>query len=260
MASTTAPNLSPFLKSLVSSDRPTRDTALSSLQTYLSTPARTFTPLDLLKIWKSLFYCVFHTDRPLPQQRLCRSLTSLLQTLPEDTFLGFVRAFWITMAGQWSAIPGLRLDKYLLLCRCYVQGAFQCLATKGWEEGLVEGYLRVVEEVPLSTGMEAVDGSMGAKVPDGLRYHVLDVWVDGLEGQEEGMPEGMLERVLGPVQRLAREGKTKVLRQRAKEALRDERLQQWTVEASAAGGGAEVIQDKCDQNETGDEEWGGFGD
>lgn len=164
------------------------------------------------------------------------------------------------MAGQWSAIPGLRLDKYLLLCRCYVQGAFQCLAMRGWEEGLVEGYLRVVEEVPLSTGMETVDGNMGAKVPDGLRYHVLDVWADGLEGHEEGLPEGMLERVMGSVQRLAREGKTKVLRQRAKEALRDERLQQWTVGASAAGGGAEVIQDKCVQNETGDEEWGGFGD
>jgi len=260
MVSNTPPDLSPFLKSLVSSDRPTRDAALSSLQTYISAPFQTFTPLDLLKIWKSLFYCVFHTDRPLPQQRLCRSLTSLLPTLPEDTFLGFLRAFWITMAGQWSAIPGLRLDKYLLLCRCYVQGAFQCLATKGWEAGLVEGYLRVVEEVPLSTGLEAADGNMGGKVPDGLRYHVLDVWVDGLEGQEEGMPQAMLERVVGTVQRLAMEGKTKVLREKAKEALRDERLSQWTGGFSAAGDGAEVLHDECDHHETCDEEWGGFGD
>lgn len=164
------------------------------------------------------------------------------------------------MAGQWSAIPGLRLDKYLLLCRCYIQGAFQYLATQEWEEELVEGYLRVVEEVPLSTGMEAVDGDIGAKVPDGLRYHVLDVWVDGLEGQEEGMLEGMLERVMGPVQRLAREGKTKVLRERAKEVLRDERFKQWTVGAGAVGGRVELLQDECDRDETGDQEWGGFGD
>lgn len=164
------------------------------------------------------------------------------------------------MAGQWSAIPGLRLDKYLLLCRCYTQGAFQYLVTNAWEEELVETYLRMVEEVPLSTGMEAVDGNMGGKVPDGLRYHVLDVWVDGLEGQEEGMPEEMLERVMGPVQRLARDGKTKVLREKAKEALTDERLKQWTVGAGAAGGEAELLQDGCDPDEMGDQEWGGFGD
>lgn len=164
------------------------------------------------------------------------------------------------MAGQWSAIPGLRLDKYLLLCRYYIQGAFQYLATKGWGEELVETYLRIVEEVPLSTGMEVVDGNMGGKVPDGLRYHVLDVWVDGLEGREEGLPEGMLERVMGPVQRLAREGKTKVLRERAKEALRDERLMQWTVGAGAARGEAELLPDGCDPDETDGQEWGGFGD
>jgi len=97
-------------------------------------------------------------------------------------------------------------------------------------------------------------------VPDGLRYHVLDVWVDGLEGQEERMPEGMLERVMGPVQRLAREGKTKVLRERAKEALRDERLKQWMVGAGAAGGGAELLEKKCGLDEISDEEWGGLGD
>ena len=38
-------------------DRPTREEALSSLQAYLCC-GRTFTSLDLLKIWKGLFFCM----------------------------------------------------------------------------------------------------------------------------------------------------------------------------------------------------------
>lgn len=58
------------------------------------------------------------------------------------------------------------------------------------------------------------------KVPDGLRYHVLDIWVDGLLECDDSLNRGVLE----PVQRLAKEGKTKVLRTRANNVLVDERL------------------------------------
>lgn len=61
------------------------------------------------------------------------------------------------------------------------------------------------------------------KVGDGLRYHVLDVWVDGLlaaDGWESGMDGG----VMRPVEALASGGGTKTLRSRAKGALEDSRL------------------------------------
>lgn len=65
-------------------------------------------------------------------------------------------------------------------------------------------------------------------MPDGIRYHVLDVWVDGLVGVEgwEGLG------VMGPVERLGREGLTRVLRERARGVLGDERL----VEEGDGGG------------------------
>lgn len=157
------------------------------------------------------------------------------------------------MASQWSAIPGLRLDKYLLLCRCYVQEAFTYLAQRGWEDALVERYLGVLEEGVMSTGREG----KGGQVPDGLRYHVLDVWIDGIEGQVEGMPEG---RVMRPVDMLAREGKTKVLRERAKEVLADERLTEWMGEAKATNGKVDVLRGQGHGEDMGDEEWGGLDD
>ena len=66
---------------------------------------------------------------------------------------------------------------------------------------------------PLSAG----DG----KVPDGVRYHVLDVWVDGLMETDGWERQDVME----PVERLRREGRTKVVRERARTVLQDERLQ-----------------------------------
>lgn len=67
---------------------------------------------------------------------------------------------------------------------------------------------------PLSVG--------DAKVPDGLRYHVLDVWVEEFV-KVEGW-EGVPEIVMGPIKGLGNEGRTKVLRTRAREVLMDTRL------------------------------------
>lgn len=58
------------------------------------------------------------------------------------------------------------------------------------------------------------------KVPDGVRYHVLDVWNDGLV-ETEGWED---TEVMRPVKRLRAEGRTKVVRERAGEVLGDERL------------------------------------
>ena len=69
---------------------------------------------------------------------------------------------------------------------------------------------------PLSNG----EGEQ-TKVPDGMRYHVLDVWAEELiKGIEDtGGGEGEGEAFMEPVRALEREGKGKVLRRRAGEVV-----------------------------------------
>jgi hypothetical protein len=66
-------------------------------------------------------------------------------------------------------------------------------------------------------------------VGDGVRYHMLDVWVDEIEGVLEG-PRALRERVVGelrrPVGGLAERGRSKVMKERAGEALGDERWEE----------------------------------
>ncbi|CAF9909907.1 hypothetical protein IMSHALPRED_008503 [Imshaugia aleurites] len=238
----------PFVKQLAANDRPTREKALSSVQTYLCS-GRTFTTIELLKIWKGLFFCIFHTDRPIPQQRLSKSLASLLLPLPTTLFLPFLHAFWKTLIQYWSQIPSLRLDKYLYLLRQYVAYSFTYLQQHAWNGELVLGYLDLLEGVYSGKSEDGV-GALSAgdgKVPDGVRYHVLDVWVDGLV-ETEGW-EGV--GVMRPIERLGIKGRTKVVRERAKGVLGDERLQ--GIVERIGDGGEEHGGDE-------EEEFGGFAD
>ena len=156
-AATTAQPNNPFIKQLASSgtvsllstsprqkltqisDRRLRDQALSSLRTYLSR-SKPFSALDFLKLWKALFFCMWMSDKPLTQQRLARDLADLVTVLKgHENFLGFVDAFWKTMAREWSGIDALRMDKFLYLVRCYVGKGFEVVSAKQWgDAGLIE--------------------------------------------------------------------------------------------------------------------------
>ncbi|KAI4197862.1 MAG: hypothetical protein LQ346_002876 [Caloplaca aetnensis] len=254
---------SPFVKQLASSDRPTREKALESLRTYLSSN-RQFTDIELLKLWKGLFFCLWHTPTPIPSQTLCTSLSTLLLALPAPPFAPFLRAFWITIISNYTSIPSLRLDKYLLLMRHYVRASFQYLKSSKWDRGMMEGWRNVMEGRSEGKERDGIErGEAGdelgplspgnMKVPDGVRYHVLDVWVDelvGVVGEDEGVGNEIGGMLMEPVARLQREGKGKIVKQRAREVLEDERVEEWMV----------AEKDKDVKSGSGEEEWAGFGD
>ncbi|MCJ1284699.1 hypothetical protein MMC26_004035 [Xylographa opegraphella] len=235
----------PFVKQLASSDRPTREKALDSLRTYL-TSSRTFTDLEILKLWKGLFFCMWHSDRPIPQQRLALALSQLLLPLPISLFIPFLRAFWTTMSREWTSIDALRMDKFMRLVRYYVDAAFTYLSNHSWDVDLLEAYLDLVEAIPLSP--------TNLKVGDGLRYHVLDVWVEELS-QVDAKREGQcpVEELMRPVRALERNGRTKMVRERARDCLADDRLKDWR---NSVGQG-DAVDDPNDDSE-GEDEWDGL--
>ncbi len=122
----------------------------------------------------------------------------------------------------------------------------------------MEGYLDLLasDVGPLSKGL-----GEQRKVPDGIRYHVLDVWVEELREvvKENEREEKKGEVMMGIVRGLAREGLGKFLRQRAKECVREwEDGRQTNEEADR--------KNKTEGERTGngspgdDEEWDGFED
>ncbi|KAJ5744520.1 hypothetical protein N7533_009390 [Penicillium manginii] len=305
----------PFVRDLASSDRKIRDKAVESLTLFLS--SRTdLGVLDLLKLWKGLFFCFYHSDRPLTQQALARALSyHLVTSLPHATLHRFLRAFWITIGRDYHSIDRLRLDKYLFLIRCYVGVAFQIFvkekksSQKGdgkkrkredadkkgrgkkqkkqesepaeeeettdedgkWAD--LSAYISLIEEGPLhpvnfdpdqDSDDEESDFVAMPHGPDGLRYHIVDIWVDELEkvlefedGEiaEDGVANRKIkgdipmELILRPLEKLRTESPYKPVRTRATEALEDDRLVEWGVRAPTVNEDDEVDSDG---------EWGGF--
>jgi ribosomal RNA-processing protein 1 len=100
--------------------------------------ARSLSELDILKLWKGLFYALWMCDRPLPQQALAQDLADLIYVLPqqgdggEEVVAAWLRGFWATMAREWTGIDVLRMDKFLLLVRRVL--------------GASLGWMKVVEE------------------------------------------------------------------------------------------------------------------
>ena len=92
--------------------------------------------------------------------------------------------------------------------------------------------------------------------PDGLRYHIIDLWIDEvekvLEFDDENKIKGdvPMELVLRPLEKLRKESPYKPVRTRAAEALDDDRLVEWGLRTR------EVEQEEEDDDS--EQEWGGF--
>jgi len=241
------------MKQLAANDRHTRDKAVESLRSFLS-HRTSLSQLELLKLWKGLFYCMWMSDKPRTQQELARQLAGLVEVLPDDAFLGFMEAFWETMKREWMGIDVLRMDKFLYLVRQYLRAGWEYWARRSWErKELLVSYLDLLAKIPLSP--------KDMKVPDGMRYHVIDIYVDELEKADEKKEGKMpVELLLRPLQAISRESATKKVRERAKEALNDERLASWNGDDTGLRQNSVSAVTENDDADEEDEEWEGIDD
>ena len=155
---------------------------------------------------------------------------------PSQPFLDtWTTAFWETVCREWVSIDQWRMNKVLLLVRFYVRETFNlalcwALSEDSTSDDRVVRQIQILETWPLSPRER--------KVPDGLRLHVLDIWVDELAGQltaarktveeTEGISDGKkailadIARVfMLPVEKIGKEGLGKAVKIRAKEAIKN---------------------------------------
>ncbi|KAG9944613.1 hypothetical protein KCU85_g7797, partial [Aureobasidium melanogenum] len=250
MAQSAAPN-NPFIKQLVHNDRQVRDKAVASLRTFLSrnTP---FSSLDFLKLWKGLFYCMWSCDKPAPQRRLALDLSALVSLLStRQNFLGFMRAFWQTISREYTGIDSLRMDKFLFMIRSYVNAGFAYCAKNNWKDAETrKEYLDLLREIPLNP--------RDPKVPNGLKYHVIDVYVDELE--KVGDDKAPYEELMAPLVELGEKAVLKSVRKKVEEALDDERAKEWLGIEEEDEEELSEAEEELDDEEDEDEEFGGFDD
>ncbi|CAI6087401.1 unnamed protein product [Clonostachys chloroleuca] len=230
----------PFIRNLASSDRKLRTGSLDSLKLFLSSRTSLDTQ-DAVKLWKGLYYALWMTDRPAPQQRLAADLARLVYSLPRDEaktawFVGF----WQVLSERWPHTEALRMDKFLLLVRRAFAVMLECAQKSP----------AVVDDVLREWPFEGT-GDL-RKVPLGLRLHVLDLWVDELESTKCLANEEAKDLVkkIGDLVLELQTCPVKAVRERAKENYQDGRLPWGTKD--------EDMSDAEEADDDDDDEWGGI--
>ncbi|KAK4774296.1 hypothetical protein SAY86_009231 [Trapa natans] len=157
---------------LASCNQTIRDRALRQiLKTWL--PAQTSIPdSDFRKLWKGLFYCVWHADKVQFQSQLINRLSSMLLSLDLPMSVQFFSVFLLTMRREWNGIDGLRLDKFYLLIRRFVHSVFTLMMKYRWDSELVGRLVAILDERTFGDD-EKVQGN-------GVNYHIASVFFEEL--------------------------------------------------------------------------------
>ncbi|KAI3929249.1 hypothetical protein MKX01_006485 [Papaver californicum] len=162
-----------IIQHLASSNKSTRDKAIKLLKSWFPSQPEV-SDEQMRKIWKGLFYCVWHSDKQQVQLELINNLSSLLVTFDDlNLSVQYFEVFLITMRREWSGIDYLRLDKFYLLIRKFLHQFFNLLKKNGWDIELMERLMGVLEVKTLFS----VDGYPA----HGVNYHFSEIFFEELK-------------------------------------------------------------------------------
>jgi ribosomal RNA-processing protein 1 len=128
---------------------------------------------NLLKIWKGLFYMLWHSDGLIAQENLCLDISKLITKISLGNknenlsfFAKYLKAFFVTMSREWQGIDRYRISKYMLLVRFTLREIF-CL---------VQGYLNLADRIFDDFYNSLL--SPTSKTSMALTYHLIDIYLD----------------------------------------------------------------------------------
>ena len=163
-----------FAKKLANNDKKIRDRAVHRMKVWLSTrEGESMTSLDMMKLWKGLFYCMWFSDKPLIQEELAQALANLIHALKDSVAIcKLIDGFFMTMGREWHGIDRLRLDKFYMLVRKMLKEIFEHLLKENWNEAEIAAMTNVFTRGPCSTSSE--------KFADGIKMFVAETILDEL--------------------------------------------------------------------------------
>ncbi|KAJ3084094.1 Ribosomal RNA processing protein 1 B [Rhizoclosmatium hyalinum] len=191
-ASAAAANGGGFGKNLAHTDKSVRDKAVHALSEWLIA-AEDLSEITILKLWKGLFYCYWMSDKTTIQHELAERLAGIALDLSPEKAILYIRGFWGIIIREWPGLDRLRLDKFYNLLRNFHRVAFQLIEKNEFNEELVDEYMSILEEGPVSAN--------NVRVSDGLRYHTASAYLDEMNNgisDEAEVPAEIGLKFFGP--------------------------------------------------------------
>lgn len=200
LAAATGPTL---IKHLASCSTAVRSQSLRLIQSWLATESQQLSDSDIKKLWKGIFYCLWHADKTPNQVALIDRLISMFLSLKPAVSLEFFRGFLVTLRREWSGIDRLRLDKFYLLIRRFVRALFELMRLRKWDLDILGEYIGVLE----NDSFLADDKLQG----NGVNYHVASVFLEELAAVGFPVRKEVVDVILGPFFAIMKKGTDKIL-------------------------------------------------
>ncbi|KAE8728290.1 hypothetical protein F3Y22_tig00004620pilonHSYRG00011 [Hibiscus syriacus] len=159
-----------LIKQLAACDKSSRDRAVRSLLKSWLPSQSEVSDDEMKKLWKGLFYCVWHADKMPAQSDIIEKLSSVLLELEPGLSLQYFSVFLLTMRREWTGIDKLRLDKFYLLIRRFLNRFFVMLKKWSWDLEFTRNSIRIL-----------VDGTFLADDKfqgNGVNYHIASVFLE----------------------------------------------------------------------------------
>lgn len=158
-----------FARLLVNPEKNIRDKTLKILRKYLSS-LNNIDTLEMAKLWKALFYCMWLADQSHVHTELSHSLANLIDSFTNKSiiFNQFFRTFFQIILREWHHLDQYRLNKFYTLIRILLRKSFNYLYSLNWPIDLTNEFLDVIKTEIL------------IKKPNGPRYHLCDIYLPEL--------------------------------------------------------------------------------
>ena len=145
-----------------------------------------------MRLWKGLFYCYWMSDKPLVQEELAESISSMVAIFQTtQNSLGFIRAFAKTFQREWNRVDRWRMDKTMMFVRRFLRHSLKLVANTEWEEVLLEAFVEVVRKEVVLT--DPANASLG------FQLHFTDVFLEEVaKVGGEGLPAKVVGKLVQP--------------------------------------------------------------
>uniref|UniRef100_A0A383VAX4 Uncharacterized protein n=1 Tax=Tetradesmus obliquus TaxID=3088 RepID=A0A383VAX4_TETOB len=235
---------SKFARALGSTDYATREKGLQALSRFL-VHKDSMSELDMMKLWKGLFFCFWHSDKAPVQAELAERLAGLLQQMRPAMAQLYWAGLLATLRREWFAMDRHRLDKFLMLTRKFVAALLARLADGQWDPAAISS---LTLQLPLQQQLIPPSSSKSL----GLSYHLADVWLQELKRlpaqQQQALSQQALLQLLEPFVAVLEAAGEQPLLARIKEAVFDVLVSDITAAAAAAGAGNDSDSDDEEQD------------
>lgn len=247
-----------LLKKLVNNEETVRNEGLERAKNILQSRKNKIEFLELQKLWKALWFHMWHSDMPLVQQSLARELAELVPNVDSKNRDLFIEAFWSICVREFEILDRYRINKFYMLTRFFLNAVITDILSSSIKTGSTKnengkrsknGAVKVelsrittYSKYMTSTGPLSFSNN---KYPHNLRLHLIDIYVDecekvftelklnledmDLENENAEVRQLLLE-LFNPVVKQAESSEFEHIKARAnEEVLLDERLVSWSV-------------------------------